>query len=105
MLHIVDTIEVAPDDVDAYVDVVHDLGVPVMADAGASLVSCATTPVGIGDPVCVQVVWAVEDGFDRWNEVRRDLVLDPRWYAYGARAAALRQGGTRRFFTTRARPR
>jgi hypothetical protein len=103
VLHIVDTVEVEPADVDAYVDVVHGLGVPVMADAGASLVSCGATPVGIGDPVCVQVVWAV-DGFERWNEVRRDLVLDPRWYAYGARAAALRRDGTRRFFTARARP-
>ena len=99
MLHIVDTVEVEPAETDGYVDAVHELGVPVMADAGASLVWCGATPRHIGEPVWVQVVWAV-DGFERWNEVRRDLVLDPRWYEYGARVAALRRGGTRRFYAT-----
>ena len=97
MLHIVDTIEVDAPDVDAYLDAVRGLGVPVMTDAGASFVSCEASPPDIGEPVWVQVVWAVDD-FERWNEVRRDLVLDPRWYAYGARITALRRGGTRRFF-------
>jgi hypothetical protein len=97
VLHIVDTVEVEDADAGAYVEAVHELGVPVMTDAGASLVSCATTPPDIGDPVHVQVVWAV-DSFERWNEVRRDLVLDPRWYLYGARVSALRRSGTRRFY-------
>jgi hypothetical protein len=99
VLHIVDTVEVEAAEVDAYLEAVRNLGVPVMTAAGASLVSCAATPPDIGDPVCVQVVWAV-DGFERWNEVRRDLVLDPRWYVYGARITALRRGGTRRIYVT-----
>ena len=99
MLHIVDTVEVDAAEVDAYLEAVRNLGVPVMTDAGASLMSCAASPPDIGDPVCVQVVWGV-DGFERWNEVRRDLVLDPRWYAYAARISTLRHGGTRRFYVT-----
>ena len=98
MLHIVDTVELDDGDAGAYVDAVHELGVPVMSDVGATLVSCDTTEPGIGEPVRVQIVWSVGD-YERWNVMRRDLVLDPRWHAYGARLASLRTGGRRRFFT------
>jgi hypothetical protein len=42
------------------------------------------------------VTWSFED-YAAWNEIRRRLVLDPRWYEYGRAVAALRSGGTRRF--------
>jgi hypothetical protein len=73
----------------------------IMTDAGASFVSCATTSSEIGEHVFIQVVWAVGD-HERWNEIRRDLVLDPRFHEYGSTVAALRVGGTRRFFTAAA---
>ena len=97
-MHLVDTLEVRPEHVDDYLDLVRTVGMAVMTDAGATFVSCATTSREIGEPVHVQVVWAFEDHV-QWNEIRRNLVLDPRWYEYGARGAALRVGGTRRFYT------
>ncbi len=99
MLHLVDTLEVEPQQVAAYLEVVRTMGMAVMTDAGASFVSCATTSSEIGEHVFVQVVWAVGD-HERWNEIRRDLVLDPRFHEYGSTLATLRVGGTRRFFTT-----
>jgi len=98
VVHLVDTIEVEPGDTDAYVELVRELGVPVMTDAGASLVSCAATSTELGERVLVQVVWGFDDHV-QWNEIRMRMVLDRRWYEYGGRAAALRVGGTRRFFT------
>jgi hypothetical protein len=97
-VHLVDTIEVDAERVDDYLDLVRTAGISIMTDAGATFVSCATTPREIGEAVHVQAVWAFDD-FEHWNEIRRNLVLDPRWYDYAARAAALRIGGTRRFYS------
>ena len=97
-MHLVDTVEVGPELVDEYLEVVRTLGLPVMTDAGASFVSCATTSAAIGEPVSIQVVWAFED-HGEWNEIRKNMVLDPRYHDYGSRLASLRTGGTRRFFT------
>jgi hypothetical protein len=30
--------------------------------------------------------------------IRKNLVLDPRWYEYAGQVAALRMSGTRRFY-------
>jgi hypothetical protein len=96
MLHIVDTVEVDAANLHGYCDAVRGLGAVVMADAGAELVSCLASPRDAGEPVTVQCTWAV-GGFERWNEIRKALVLDPRWYEYAASLAVLRRGGTRRF--------
>jgi hypothetical protein len=98
MIQLVDTLEVRPEHVDDYLDLVRGVGMAVMTEAGATFVSCATTSGVIGEPVQVQVVWAFDDHV-HWNEIRRNLVLDPRWYEYGAQGARLRLGGTRRFYT------
>ncbi|HXQ60555.1 MAG TPA: NIPSNAP family protein [Acidimicrobiales bacterium] len=97
MPYVVDTVEVEPERLLPYLDAVRHLGVPVMTDAGAVLVSCATTSAEIGESVDVQVVWSFDD-HDHWNVIRKNLVLDPRWYEFSARIAALRTGGTRRFY-------
>jgi hypothetical protein len=70
----------------------------VMTDAGATFVACATTSSQVGEQVFIQVVWAFDD-FEQWNDIRRNLVLDPRWYEYAQKVALLRVGGTRRFYT------
>jgi len=98
MVHLVDTIEVGVEHVDDYLELVSTVGMAVMTDAGATFVSCATTSREVGEAVHVQVVWGFDD-HEQWNEIRRNLVLDPRWYEYGARSATLRIGGTRRFYT------
>jgi hypothetical protein len=97
MPYVVDTIAVAPGSVASYLAVVEHLGVPVMTEAGASFVSCATTAADLGEDVDIQIVWGFEDHV-RWNVIRKNLVLDPRWYEYSGQVAALRKSGTRRFF-------
>jgi hypothetical protein len=97
MVHLVDTVEVEPARAGDYLMAVETLGIPVMTEAGASFVSCWTTAKDLGEPVRIEVVWAFED-HEQWNDVRRNLVLDPRWYQYGDRIAALRISGTRRFY-------
>jgi hypothetical protein len=97
MPYVVDTIELEPRCVARFLEVVEHLGVPVMTDAGASFVSCATTAADLGENVDVQIVWAFED-HAQWNVIRRNMVLDPRWYDYARQVAALRTGGTRRFY-------
>jgi hypothetical protein len=97
MPYVVDTIEVEPDVVARYLEAVEQLGVPVMTAAGARFVSCATTAADIGEIVDVQIVWAFDD-HAQWNVIRRNMVLDPRWYEYSERVAGLRTGGTRRVY-------
>ena len=97
MPYVIDTVEVEPRFLAPYLEVVEHLGVPVMTDAGASFISCATTPADIGENVDIQIVWAFED-HAQWNVIRKNMVLDPRWYQYSKRIAALRTGGSRRFF-------
>jgi hypothetical protein len=95
--YMVDTIQVRPSALDAYVALVHDVAVPVMTAAGASLVSCWTTSPALGEDVDVQVTWSFPDHV-RWNEIRKNLVLDREWHALANSTAALRQGGARRFY-------
>jgi len=97
-VHLVDTVEVEPERVAEYLEVVRTLGMAVMGDAGASFVSCATTSDAIGEPVCIEVRWSCDDHV-HWDEIRKNLVLDPRYHRYGATVASLRVRGTRRFFT------
>ncbi len=97
MAYMVDTIEVEAHSLAPYLDAVEHLGVPVMTDAGATLVSCATTSVAVDVVVDVQIVWSFDDHV-QWNVIRKNLVLDPRWYRYADRVASLRTGGTRRFY-------
>jgi len=96
MTFLVDTVRVDPAHADEYLNLVDGVGVPIMRDAGASLVSCCSTSQELGEDVEVLVVWSVGDHV-RWNEIRKNLVLDPRWHRYGREAARLRSGGTRRF--------
>lgn len=97
MPYVVDTIEVAPESVASYLVAVERLGVPVMTEAGASFVSCATTAGDLGENVDIQIVWAFDD-HDQWNVIRKNMVLDPRWYVYAGQIAALRMSGTRRIY-------
>jgi hypothetical protein len=96
-VRVVDVHHVAPDDVDALVTIVREDVVPTMEAAGAAFVACDVAP-DLGDDREVIAVWACAD-FTAWNEIRRALMFDPRYHAYGAALATLRHGGTRRFYT------
>jgi NIPSNAP protein len=97
MAFVVDTIELEPRYLEPYLEAVEQLGLPVMTDAGATLVSCARTSTEFEPTVTVQTVWSFDDHV-HWNIIRKNLVLDPRWYEYSERLARLRGGGTRRFY-------
>jgi hypothetical protein len=97
MPYVVDTIELEPTCLAPFLEVVEQLGLPVMTEAGASFVSCAATSADLGETVDVQIVWGFDD-HAQWNVIRRNMVLDPRWYEYARQMAALRRGGSRRFF-------
>lgn len=94
-LFMVDVVQVGEHDAAAYLRALDEDGIPVMTAAGAVLESCRSTFAGLGADVDVEVVWRFRD-FAHWNLIRRNLVLDPRWYAWARRAGGLRRGGTRR---------
>jgi hypothetical protein len=94
-LFLVDLVQVGEHDAAAYLRALDEHGIPVMTAAGAAVESCRSTFAGLGTDVDVEVVWRIHD-FAHWNLIRKNLVLDPRWYAWAERASGLRRGGTRR---------
>lgn len=97
MAYVVDTVQVEPADVETYLQVVETCGIAIMEEAGARFVSCWTTARDIGELVEVLTAWTFEN-HEHWNEIRRNLVLDPRWFDYSTRLSELWKGGTRRFY-------
>jgi hypothetical protein len=96
-VHLVDQQRVASGDADAFTALVHEQGVPLMEGAGVTFVSCDASTNGPDDTVDVLTVWEFDD-FVAWNRIRRDLLFDARYGPYAAGLAALRRGGTRRFY-------
>jgi hypothetical protein len=97
MAYVVDTTQVEPANADAFLRIVEAEAVPVMTDAGAGFVSCWATSSELGEEVSIKTIWSFADHVE-WNEIRKNMVLDPRWYGYAQKIAQLRTGGTRRFF-------
>jgi hypothetical protein len=95
-VRLVDVHRVAPTDVDELVALVQEQVAPTMELAGAQFVTCSVAP-NLGDDTEVLTEWSCAD-FVAWNDIRRNLMFDPRYHAYGAALAALRRGGTRRFY-------
>jgi hypothetical protein len=99
VIYLVDTVEVDSADATRYVDTVESEMAPLMEEAGATFEHCRSSSAELGEPVTVQTTWSFT-GLPAWNAIRRDLVLDPRWYACAEVLAGLRRSGTRRFFPT-----
>jgi hypothetical protein len=97
VVYIVDTVQVDAAQADEYVRAVETMGVPVMTGAGARFISCWTTSRDTGEPVSVQTVWASDDHVE-WNEIRKNMVLNPDWYQFSNQISSLWRGGSRRFF-------
>jgi hypothetical protein len=97
MAFVVDTALMEPKSTPEYLRLIETEAVPVMTDAGAGFVSCAQTSAELGEDVSVQTIWSFADHVE-WNVIRKNMVLDPRYYAYSEKLAQLRTGGTRRFF-------
>ena len=97
MVYLVDTVQLEVNDTDEYLRIVNEEGVPVMTSAGANFVSCWATSKELGENVTVKTIWSFKDHAE-WNEIRKNLVLNPQWSEYSGRIGALRTGGNRRFF-------
>jgi hypothetical protein len=97
MAYVVDTAQMDPGNAKEYLRLVETEAVPVMTDAGAGFVSCWETSGELGEEVSVKTIWSFTDHVE-WNVIRKNMVLDPRWYEYSQKIAQLRTGGTRRFF-------
>jgi hypothetical protein len=97
VLRRVDTVELEAVVVDEYCRIVEDEMTPLVEEAGATLEGYWRTTEGLGEPVWVQTVWSCPD-FESWNVIRRNLVLDPRWYACAERLHGMTRSGTRRFY-------
>ncbi len=97
MLSRVDTVEVDEDDVAEYLRILQVEMVPIMEAAGAGSGGILQGVKDLGTPVTVQCVWTCE-GFVAWNQIRRNLVLDPDWYACAEKLNRIRGSGLRRFY-------
>ena len=97
MAYVVDTARMDPGNAKEYLRLVEAEAVPVMTDAGAGFVSCWETSGELGEEVSVKTIWSFKDHVE-WNVIRKNMVLDPRWYEYSDRVAALRSGGTSRVY-------
>lgn len=97
MLRRVDTVEVDRASADEYCRMVEEVLAPIVEEAGATFDGCWHTVETTPGPVLVQTVLSCS-GFEAWNVIRRNLVLDPRWYACAEQLHGLGRGGTRRFY-------
>ena len=97
MIHLVDTVEVRADDLDAYLDAFREYYLPGATERGMELVACWHTPRGIGDTVDAMVVFALES-WEEWERIRNVGVRDRRMATWVERRRALVLSGTRRFY-------
>lgn len=96
MVLLVDTVAVPAAALAQYADALRTRAIPLMTEAGATLERLAIGDPELEDPVTVELSWSVSD-FVEWNEVRKTLVLDARYYELGMLLHGMRTGGTRRF--------
>jgi NIPSNAP protein len=99
VIHLVDTVEVRPEDVESYVAAFAEFYLPGALDRGMQLVGCWHTPTEIGENVSIMVVFAVES-WAQWETVRNAGVRDPRMSTWVDRRRELMLNGTRRFYET-----
>lgn len=97
MLRRVDTVEVDADVAGEYRRAIEEELAPLVEEAGATFEGCWSSLDQDASPVLVQTAFSCA-GLDDWNVIRRNLVLDPRWYACAERLHGLTRGGTRRFY-------
>ena len=81
MAYVVDTAQMDPGNAQEYLRLVETEAVPVMTEAGAGFVSCWETSSELGEEVSVKTIWSFADHVE-WNVIRKNMVLDPRWYEY-----------------------
>jgi hypothetical protein len=96
VIYLVESIDVAEPDADAYLAALEQEYLPLARGWGLELVSCWRTPGGLGEDVTVTTTFRVRD-WAEWEEIRGRSVLDPANAAWVVRRNAFMRRGTRRF--------
>jgi hypothetical protein len=97
VIHLVDTVEVEPGDLDAYLDAFSEYYLPGATERGMELVGCWNTLRDLGDLVVVMVVFRIES-WEEWERIRNAGVRDPLMPTWIERRRALMRSGSRRFY-------
>jgi len=97
VIHLVDTVEVRPEDLESYLGAFAEFYLPGGTDRGMELVGCWHTPAEIGENVTVMVVFALES-WQEWERIRNAAVRDQRVSTWVERRRALMLVGSRRFY-------
>jgi hypothetical protein len=103
VIHLVDTVEVKPGDLDAYLEAFAEHYLPGATERGMDLVGCWNTLPEIGELVSVTVVFRLES-WEEWERIRNAGVRDPRMSEWIDRRRALMVTGTRRFYESASLP-
>ena len=97
MIYLVESVDVRPEDVDAYVAGFETHYLPGAVERGMELVGCWHTPTQIGEDVTVTVIFGVP-GWAEWEQIRNAAVGDPRVAEWVATRRDLMVRGTRKFY-------
>jgi len=97
VIYVVEAVDVAPENLDAYLEAFEASYLPGALGRGMELVACLHTPRAIGEDVTVTTIFGVRD-WAHWEEVRNAAVVDPTLPGWIERRRALSVRGTRRFY-------
>jgi hypothetical protein len=97
VIFLVESVDVRPDDVDAYVHGFETHYLPGALDRGMELVGCWHTPTQIGEDVTVTVMFRLP-GWAEWEQIRNAAVGDPGVAAWVAVRRDLMVRGSRKFY-------
>lgn len=97
MIYMVDSIQIAAEDTERYLEAFASVFLPPARRRGMELVACWHTPRDIGEDVTVMTVFRFRD-WAHWDELRMKSVMDPALYDWIAIQTKLQKYGTRRFY-------
>jgi hypothetical protein len=97
MIFLVESVDVRPDDVDAYVRGFETHYLPGALERGMELVGCWHTPKEIGEDVTVTVIFRLP-GWAEWEQIRNAAVGDPGVAAWVNVRRDLMVRGSRKFY-------
>jgi hypothetical protein len=97
MIFLVESVDVRPEDVDAYVAGFEAHYLPGALKRGMELAGCWHTPERIGEDVTVTVVFRLP-GWAEWEQIRNAAVGDPGVAAWVALRRDLMLRGSRKFY-------
>jgi hypothetical protein len=97
VIHLVDTVDLAAADLEAYLAAFAECYLPGATERGLELVGCWHTPTDIGELVTVTTVFSV-GSWEEWERIRNAGVRDPMMSTWVDRRRALMVNGSRRFY-------